>query len=417
MPAAAARERRGPRLLRWIEADRVASDPRGWAANLALYRIVFVAGVALPAALHSFQWTKGFPFSWIALADVALLVLALVGAFTRWSLAGAAALSLVLAALPLGEGPASPFPAAIAWLLALLAAGPSGHFLSADAARAAIRRADQGPVDTPPPDWSGLITLRYIWGLLGLLHLSAGLGGLETTTLLAWKVRPDAALFAGSLAVSVSDLVFLPLVFIRAARPALLIAAAAIYIGQALAHGHWVDVGWGGFFLAHAGLVDWTAMARARRLRRGRAPLLVFYDGGCGFCRRAIGILKSVDLFAGVEPVVGLSGDPRRRRYPEITDEMLAHDLWAADGPRARAGYAAYRMIAARVPALWPLVPLMALPPVARLGERMYRRVADSRDCLLTPSAPSSPPIISARSPLWIHAAGILVLAAHALLG
>lgn len=417
MPAATARERAGSRLLRWFEADRVANDPRGWAANLALFRVVFVAGVALPAALHSLQWTRGFPFSWIALADVAFLALALVGAFTPWSLAGAAALSLVLAAVPLGEGPASPFPAAIAWLLALLAAGPSGYFLSVDAARAAVRRADGGAVDAPAPDWSGLITLRYVWGLLGMLHVGAALGGLETATLLAWRGGPHAALVLASLAVSAYDLLFLPLVYLRAARPALLVGAAAIYVGQALAHGHWVDVGWGGFFLSHACLVDWTAAARRLRLRRGRAALLVFYDGSCGFCRRAIGILRSMDLFDGVEPVAGLSGDPRRHRHPEITDEMLAHDLWAAESSRARAGYAAYRIIATRVPVLWPLVPVMALPPVASLGERMYRRVADSRRCVLTPSSAPPPPAMPARSPLWIHAAGIVVLAAHAWLG
>lgn len=140
--------------------------------------------------------------------------------------------------------------------------------------------------------------------------------------------------------------------------------------------------------------------------------MLVLYDGGCGFCRRAIGILRSVDLFDGVEPASGLTGDPRRRRHPEITDEMLAHDIWVAAGPRAWSGYAAYRVIAARIPVLWPLVPVMALPPVARLGERVYRRVADSRSCLLTPP-PSAPPPES--PPLrWIHVAGLLVLVGQA---
>jgi predicted DCC family thiol-disulfide oxidoreductase YuxK len=414
--AAAAREGAGPWLTRLIKADRVATDARGWAANLAPFRVVFVAGVALPAALHALTWTTAFPFPWLALADVALLGLALLGVLTRWSLAGAAAISLVLAALPPGESPASPFPPAAAWLLALLAAGPSGHYLSLDAARAAVRRADRGQVDAPAPDWSGLVTLRYAWALLGLLHLGAGLGGVETATHLAWPPRTDAGLVLGSLAASAFGLLFLPLVFIRAARPALLVGALAIHAGQGLASGHSLNIGYGGLFLSHVCLVDWTAAARALGRRRGRAPILVFYDGGCGFCRRAIAILRSVDLFDGVEPVPGLSTDPRRRRHPEITDEMLAHDVWAVDGSRTRPGYAAYRVIAARVPVLWPLVPLMALPPVARVGERVYRQVADSRECLL-PAASSPRPESPPPSPLWIHAVGILALAGLGWLG
>ena len=395
-------------MKRWLEADRVANDPRGWAANLALFRVVFVAGVALPAALHALSGRTAFPLPWLVLAEVALLGLALLGVLTRWSLAGAAALSLVMAALPLGESPASPLPPTVAWVLALLAAGPAGHYLSVDAARAAVRRADSGQVDAPAPNWSGLVALRYAWGLLGLVHLGAALGGVETATLLPWP--PRTAVELGSLAVTAYALLFLPLVFIRAARPVLLVGAAAIYARQGLAHGHWLDVGFGGLLLSHACLVDWTAAARALGRRGGRAPILVFYDGGCGFCRRAIGILRSVDLFDGVEPVPGLSGDPRRRCHPEITDEMLAHDVWAVDGSRARSGFAAYRMIAARVPVLWPLVPVMALPPVASLGQRVYRRVADSRACLV-PSAPSPPPESPPPSPLWIHAVGILALA------
>jgi len=414
--AAAARDGAGPWLTRWMKADRVANDARGWTANLALFRVVFVAGVALPAALHALTWPTAFPFPWLALADVALLGLALLGALTRWSLAGAAAISLVLATLPLGESPASPFPPAVAWLLALLAAGPSGHYLSVDAAWAAIRRADRGQVDPAAPDWSGLLTLRYAWGLLGLLHLGAGLGGVDTATQLAWSPRPGAGLVLGSLAVSVFELLFLPLVFIRAARPALLVGVAAIQVGQGLAQGHSLNIGSGGLLLSHAGLVDWTAAARALGRRRGRAPILVFYDGGCGFCRRAIGILRSVDLLDGVEPVVGLSGDARRRRHPEITDEMLAHDVWAVDGSHAWSGYAAYRIIAARVPVLWPLVPLLALPPVAWVGQRVYRRVADSRDCRLPPAS-SPPPESPPPTPLWIHAVGILALAGLGWLG
>jgi hypothetical protein len=58
----------------------------------------------------------------------------------------------------------------------------------------------------------------------------------------------------------------------------------------------------------------------------------------------------------------------------------------------------------------------MALTPVAGLGERIYRSVASSRTCLLIPSpppVPAEPP----PAPPWLHAVGILALAAQGWLG
>ena len=98
----AGRERAVSRLARGLRADRAANDPHGWAADFALFRVLFVAGVALPAALQALRGTTGPTMPWLALADVVLLELALLGALTRWSLTGAAAFSLALSALPLG---------------------------------------------------------------------------------------------------------------------------------------------------------------------------------------------------------------------------------------------------------------------------------------------------------------------------
>jgi hypothetical protein len=98
-------------------------------------------------------------------------------------------------------------------------------------------------------------------------------------------------------------------------------------------------------------------------------------------------VVRSLDLLDTIEPVPGIPGDSRRQRYPEITDAMLAHDVYAVgrDGPAA--GYDAWVEIARRIPMLWPLVPLLRWRPVAGAGRRFYRRVADSRRCDL-PSPP-----------------------------
>ena len=44
-------------------------------------------------------------------------------------------------------------------------------------------------------------------------------------------------------------------------------------------------------------------------------------------------------------------------------------------------GFAAYRRVSWRVPFLWPVLPLLYLPPVTTLATRVYRRVADHRLC------------------------------------
>lgn len=44
-------------------------------------------------------------------------------------------------------------------------------------------------------------------------------------------------------------------------------------------------------------------------------------------------------------------------------------------------GFDAYRSLAWVVPILWPILPLLYLPPVRWVGNKIYRRVADNRSC------------------------------------
>jgi hypothetical protein len=92
-----------------------------------------------------------------------------------------------------------------------------------------------------------------------------------------------------------------------------------------------------------------------------------------------VAILRSIDMFDTVELVQGLSDNPRRKLYPQIKDEMLACDLYAAGGGRIEVGYDAYVIIAKQIGLLWPASLLMRFPPVAALGRKVYRRIAESR--------------------------------------
>jgi hypothetical protein len=86
----------------------------------------------------------------------------------------------------------------------------------------------------------------------------------------------------------------------------------------------------------------------------------------------------------------------------------LFKDLHVWDGARAYTGFAAYRRVARRQPLLWPLLPFLYLPPIPQLGRRIYRLVADSRQCRVglqpKPVSPPAParawPVVAVAVPL-----------------
>jgi predicted DCC family thiol-disulfide oxidoreductase YuxK len=114
----------------------------------------------------------------------------------------------------------------------------------------------------------------------------------------------------------------------------------------------------------------------SRNDRRAR----VLYDGHCAFCRKSVDLLRRLDWLgrlayadardpAGVPAGVAL--DPDR-----LLEEM--HVL-TADGHRIYHGFGALRWLAWRLPLLWPVAPLLYVPGVPALGQRLYLWVARNR--------------------------------------
>jgi predicted DCC family thiol-disulfide oxidoreductase YuxK len=111
----------------------------------------------------------------------------------------------------------------------------------------------------------------------------------------------------------------------------------------------------------------------------GRRPV-VLYDGHCAFCRKSIGLLRRLDWLGRLtyadsrDPAqrpAGVSLDPGR-----LLEEM---HVVTAPGGRVLHGFAALRWLAWRLPPLWPLAPLLYLPGVLPLGQRLYLWVARNR--------------------------------------
>lgn len=114
-------------------------------------------------------------------------------------------------------------------------------------------------------------------------------------------------------------------------------------------------------------------------LRRSLA-LSVVFDGGCGPCRRVASLLAAMD-WAGHLRLLDLTRwDNVQAHHPELDADACLRDMHAVDSRgRVTTGYRAYQQIAWRLPLLLLAAPWMYLPPIAAVGTRIYRRVADGR--------------------------------------
>jgi len=107
----------------------------------------------------------------------------------------------------------------------------------------------------------------------------------------------------------------------------------------------------------------------------------VLFDGGCGVCSRTVRLLHYFDLFHKTVPLDIAHDWPRiHEQFPRIAFEDAMRDMHVVTsvGDIYR-GFDGYRSLAWIFPLLWPILPLLYLPPIRWIGWRIYRRVADNR--------------------------------------
>jgi predicted DCC family thiol-disulfide oxidoreductase YuxK len=129
---------------------------------------------------------------------------------------------------------------------------------------------------------------------------------------------------------------------------------------------------------------DWTRIRKAvgRWLAARRSPIEVLYDGLCPFCQRSVRFLARLDLFNRLEFVDFRRLDLRvynRQHELGITLDDLEEEMYVVSRGRAYRGFYGYRVIALKLPALWPLAPWLFLPGAASIGGSAYRSVARNR--------------------------------------
>ncbi len=111
------------------------------------------------------------------------------------------------------------------------------------------------------------------------------------------------------------------------------------------------------------------------------SPALVLYDGECPLCLKSVELLKRFDWLKRLDYVNVREADKVPARQPPLEPKRLLEEmhLITPDGRRVYHGYEAFRWMAWRLPLFCWLAPLMYIPGLPALGQRIYLWVAKNR--------------------------------------
>jgi predicted DCC family thiol-disulfide oxidoreductase YuxK len=107
----------------------------------------------------------------------------------------------------------------------------------------------------------------------------------------------------------------------------------------------------------------------------------VLYDGACAFCCKSIDLLKKLDWLGKLDFVNVRDETQDFLKAAPIAGAPLLEQMHVlpGDGRRLYGGYAAIRWLAWRLPMTWAIAPLLYLPGMAPLGQKLYLCVARNR--------------------------------------
>lgn len=114
-------------------------------------------------------------------------------------------------------------------------------------------------------------------------------------------------------------------------------------------------------------------------------PGYVLFDGECPLCRKTTSILKRLDWLGLLRfhNCRDAKGIPENSAHLDAASMIAEMHVLTPDRTRALAGFRAVRWIAGRIPLLWPLYPMLFIPGMPKLGQRIYLWVARNRFQLL----------------------------------
>ena len=411
--------RRTSRLLRTFFTS--ATHP----LNLALFRIVVFCGVfsqvrlatiisfsRIPAGLRIAPWGMGtilnhLPINqrWAATAGVLVLIFSvtgLLGLFSRTSALLCLIFGLYALGIPQFYGKVDHYNHLL-WFAALLAVSPSGAFLAVDAIFAARRRADQGITEPPRPSREYALPLRFATLLIGIIYFFPGFwklwdGGfdwvftdnLQKQLHLFWtwslnctwlpSFRIDRHPFLCSLGAAGALMFELSFIFLMFSRRLRKLAALAGVVFHGLTY-RFMRISFSSLQWSYVALFDWRPVCRTVGHWLYPKDMFFLFDGDCRRCCRTVASLRVCDV---LERVTYLNLRDRdavpNAAVSWLNPDQTKSDVQARTESRQWDGLAAYRALAARIPLLWPSIPILYLFP-SGFGRVVHRETADNQAC------------------------------------
>ena len=361
--------------------------------RIFLWRILgFSVAPAKTIAMVEFAWKLA-------------VLLSCVGLFTRFMTFAAFAIALYLFGVPHQFGKTGHGDGILVLTMLIFAFSRSGDAWSIDALVRAYRSRDPRGQRAVPRSGEYTWPIRMVWLLMALIFLAAGITKLRWSGL-GWITSDNLQTTIlqhhyGSLSSPATDLglwvaqhkylcrfiagltVFIelafPLVLVsRLARwalvPGMFVAQVFIYL--------LMGVSFTQFMFAYLFFIPWDKLGNGLRwlgARRGR--YLMLFDGGCGFCRSAASVVARLDVLRRIEPMDVVNDWPAiARLQPSLSRERCLEDMHAV-GPEGQVWtrFRAYRALAWAMPVTWPLLPLLYLPPVPWIGDKIYGYIARHR--------------------------------------
>ena len=385
-----------------------ASDHTSWWASLPEV-LQYSPKTGIPQWGLLTRWSY-WPPLWIDSDALAVLTwlfrffcwTALLGIFSRTSAAAAVLLGLYVLGLPQWFGKVNHYHHVI-WFSGILAVSRCGDALSIDAVINAWRRADRGLTQPPGASVRYGVPVAFVWILIGIIYFFPGFykwwtcgadwftsDNFKIILYNKWRSIGDGWLpmfridrypllyRTGALFAIVFELGFIFAIFCRPTRAVFAAAGILFHITTRLT----MKIGFYSLSFAYVVFFNWHHFFTDIGRRLMPRQMFVLYDGNCKLCRRTIAILRIFDVFERITWLNVMDGPAVRAAGLAWLDDAATHrDMHAVVDRTAWAGFNAYRALSARIPVLWPTLPLLYVWPVPVIGSKIYRRVADSRLC------------------------------------
>jgi predicted DCC family thiol-disulfide oxidoreductase YuxK len=307
--------------------------------------------------------------------------LVLIGWHTR--LAAALLTATIAAVLLLDQQLYSNHLYLIVLVCGLLTVADSGAALSLDALRIGERREISGW-----PVWLLRLQVSVVYGYAALSKLNPDfLSGSVVASFLrragplampdSWRFL-EPMLILSVLAICTEAFLAVAL-WSRRWRPAALVVALALHIGIT----GWLEPTYQLLVFSLATLPLLILFLDATPASR-----VVVWDDGCGFCAAWVRWFRRLDWLAALRfvPRTGLAASG-----VAVGEDAAARALQLVSGHRVHGGFAAVGRVLEILPISFLWAPLLRLPPIAWVGERAYRRVAQRRTCELPVVSPAVP--------------------------